>query len=299
MTTLRAPHASPAASYTEAMRRLRAFQARDDASILPQAHTAVLERGERAPLAVVLLHGITNHPGQYARFAPLVYARGHNVLIPRMPEHGDVDRMTTRLRRLTAERLLGAATEAVDIACGLGERVCVLGISTSGLLCSYFAQHRSDLARSVPVSPVFAMLRMPYALSLAVEKIGLALPNAFLFWDPRIKEKQRPSTAYPRFSTHALLQCLRIGDAVRTQSASAPPAADSVYVVTNREDPAVNNGVTAGVVERWKRLRPNAAAAFQFDGLPKNHDIIDPDNPLARTEVVYPTLLAAIDATPS
>ncbi len=292
---LKAPLPAPAASYEEAMQRLRAFQARDDATILPAARTAVLERGRRAPLAVVLLHGLTNHPGQYGRFAPLVYARGHNVLIPRMPEHGAADRMTTRLRYLTAEGLLAAASEAVDIAFGLGERVCVLGISTSGLLCAYFAQFRGDLARAIPVSPVFAMLQMPYGASLAVEKLGLVLPNAFLWWDPRIKEKQRPATAYPRFSTHALLQCLRIGDAVRSRCAHAPMAADLVFVVTNRADPAVNNAVTAGIVERWNEVRPEAAEAFEFAGLPKNHDIVDPDNPLARTEVVYPTLLGAID----
>ncbi|HEY8298231.1 MAG TPA: alpha/beta fold hydrolase [Candidatus Baltobacteraceae bacterium] len=294
---LSAPNARPAASYAEALERAAAFAALDDASILPAARTVVLEHGSRAPLAVVLLHGFTNHPGQYGRLAPLVHARGHNVFIPRLPEHGDRDRMTTRLRRLTAERLLASATEAVDIACGLGERVCVLGISTSGLLCAYFAQYRADVTRAIPVSPAFALLDAPYGVSFLLEKVVLAVPNLFLWWDPRIKQNQRPSTAYPRFPTHALMQCLRIADDLHARSKRAALKAASVHVVTNRFDPAVNNAVTAEIVRNWQRFRPQAATAFEFAGLPKNHDIVDPDNPLARTEVVYPTLLAAIDAT--
>src|SRR5581483_7864458 len=98
-----------------------------------QAYSALYDCGERTPLAVVLLHGITNHPAQYVKFAPLVQALGANVFVPRLPEQGDRNRMTTRLQYLTAEMLLASATEAVDIACGLGEKVCVLGISTSGL----------------------------------------------------------------------------------------------------------------------------------------------------------------------
>jgi alpha-beta hydrolase superfamily lysophospholipase len=296
---LAAPQSRPAASYEEALARVRAFQALDDASIWPQARTMLLDHGKRTSLAIVLLHGLTNHPGQYRTFAPLVHECGHNVFIPRMPEQGDVNRMTTRLARLTAEQLLDSANEAVDIACGLGERVCVLGISTSGLLCAYFAQHRQDVARAIPVSPVFSILQIPYGVSLLIEKIALALPNMFLWWDPRVKEKQLPPTAYPRFSTHALMQSLRIGDDVYAQSRRTPFAAKSVYVVTNKLDPAVNNAVTLEVVRAWQMMRADAVGTLEFDELPKNHDIIDPENPRARTEIVYPALLDAIAATPS
>jgi alpha-beta hydrolase superfamily lysophospholipase len=291
------PHA--ATSFAEALNRVRAFQALDDESILPAARTSVLECGTRTPIAVVLLHGLTNHPGQFAQFAPLVFGRGHNVFVPRMPEHGDRDRMTTRLRALTAESLLDSATEAVDIACGLGERVCVMGISTSGLLCAYFAQYRADVARAIPVNPVFAVLQTSHALSFMLEKIVLAFPNVFLWWDPRVKGKQRPATAYPRFPTHALMQCLRIGDDVYAQSKRTPMASGSAYVVTSASDPAVSNVVTAEVVRSWASARPNVVETFEFSGLPPNHDVIDPDNPYARIEVVYPTLLQAIDATPA
>ncbi len=173
----------------------------------------------------MLLHGFTNHPGQYRLFAPLLFDRGVNVLVPRMPEQGDRDRMTRRLAKLTAEALLARASEAVDIACGLGERVCVAGISSSGLLCSYFGQYRADVARAIPISPVFAILKLPYWLNVILEHAALALPNRFLWWDPRERERQQPATAYPQFPTHALAQTMRIGDEVYSACRREPFAA--------------------------------------------------------------------------
>lgn len=276
------------------MQRVHEFQAYDDDRILPQARTALFDHGGRTQHVVVLLHGFTNHPGQYREFAPLVFARGANVFVPRMPEQGDRDRMTRRMANLTAESLLARASEAVDIACGLGEHVCVAGISSSGLLCAYFAAHRTDVDRAVPIAPVFAILKLPYWLSALTGHLMLLLPDMFLWWDPRLREAQHPATAYPQFPTHALAQTLRIGDDVYAASKREPLQAGSVAFVTNKNDPAVNNGVTEAVAERWKRRRPDAVTLFEFTDLPANHDIIDPDNPRARTDIVYPKLLELI-----
>ncbi|HKU67037.1 MAG TPA: alpha/beta fold hydrolase [Candidatus Baltobacteraceae bacterium] len=294
---LQAPRVDPARSYAQALQRVRALAALDDERILPQARTALLDHGERAPLAVVLLHGFTNHPGQYREFAPLVHARGANVLIPRMPEQGDRDRLTRRMSRLTAESLLERASAAVDAACGLGERVCVAGISSSGLLCAYLAQYRSDVARAVAIAPVFAMLHLPYAASAALTHVLLAIPDMYLWWDPRLKEQQRPASAYPWFSTHALAQTMRVGENVYARARREAPAGRSVVMMTNRHDPAVNNDVTHDVARAWEKRRAGSVREFQFTDLPRNHDIIEPDNPNARTDVVYPRLLEFVMGT--
>lgn len=288
------PVSHPAESYGEALSRARAFMALDDASIRPDAHTVLLDHSGRTHVVVVLLHGFTNHPGQYAQFAPLVFERGANVFVPRLPEHGDRDRMTTRLRNLTAEELLASATEAVDIACGLGDRVCVLGLSTSGLLCAYFGQYRSDVALSVPVSPVFALTKLSYGTSHALVALLRFMPNMFLWWDPRVRERQRPATAYPRYPTHALAQCLRIGDDVYQESRVKPALAGAIATIVNRTDPAVNNDVTAQVVRNWQALRRDGITYTEFHDLPENHDIVDPNNPQARVAIVYPRLLEAL-----
>jgi len=271
------------------------MMALDDDRIGKNARTTLLDHGERRPWAVVLFHGLTNHPGQYVEFGPQVFETGANVFIPRLPKHGYADRMTDDIASLTAGEVLATSSEAVDIACGLGERVAILGISVGGLLAAYFAQFRADVASAVPVAPDFALLQLPHGLTWTLEKLVLALPNFFMWWDARIRERQRPVTAYPRFSTHALMQTLRIGDVVYDTSKNAAPLAMHVATVINRVDPAVNNDVTRRVVENWQSRRVGGIELIELRNLPENHDIIDPDNPVARTDLVYPRLLDALD----
>lgn len=265
----------------------------DDERVLPEGKTALLDHGKRTPLAVVLFHGITNNPAQYAQFAPMLHDRGVNVFVPRMPEHGYRDRLTPDIAKLTAESLLASANEAIDIACGLGERVGVLGISMGGTLASYFGQFRS-LAIAVPVAPDFALLQLPYSVSRLLAWLFLKLPNFFMWWDPRVRERQRPLTAYPRFSTHALMQTLRVGDDVYRSARERRQLAERIAVVVNRIDPAVNNDVTKEIATDWAGWNRNGTQYLELRKLPENHDIIDPNNPLARTQLVYPKLLEVL-----
>ncbi|MDP9024210.1 MAG: alpha/beta fold hydrolase [Candidatus Eremiobacteraeota bacterium] len=288
------PVSRPASSYAQGVDRARAMAALDDDRILPGARTVVLTGGERRPWAVVLLHGLTNHPGQFAEFGSLLEKAGCNVIIPRMPKHGYADRLTDALASLTAEELIATTGEAIDIACGLGERVGVLGISMGGLLSAYFGQCRSDISSAVPVGPDFGLLHLPQAVTDTIAVVARALPNVFLWWDPRIKAAQRPRTAYPRFATHALMQTIRIGDAVRRYARTMPPLAGRIATVVNAVDPAVNNAAAKRVVELWRARRADNIEYIEYTDLPENHDIIDPDNPLARTDVVYPRLIDAL-----
>ncbi|HEX8806956.1 MAG TPA: alpha/beta fold hydrolase [Candidatus Aquilonibacter sp.] len=288
---MKTPVSSPASDYRAGIDRMHTIMDRDDDRIAPFARTALYEHGARAPWSVVLFHGLTNNPAQYVDFAPQLYALGANVVVPRMPLHGYADRMTDALAGLTAQMLLDAAYEAVDAAVGLGERVAALGISMGGLLCAYLAQYRSDVATSVPVAPDFGLLHFGRGVTDLLCHVALWLPNFFLWWDPRVKGAQRPATAYPRFSTHALMQTIRIGDAVYDAAKTMAPAAGRISTVVNVRDPAVNNAVTEQVVERWKRLRAGSIDYIGLTNLPENHDIIDPGNPQACIGVVYPKLI--------
>jgi alpha-beta hydrolase superfamily lysophospholipase len=287
------PASRPAADYAEALERVNAFQSLDDASILPEARTALLECGARTPLAVVLFHGFTNNPAQYSEFAPMVRERGANVFVPRMPEHGDCDRMTTRLKNLTAEALVASAAEAVDIAFGLGERVALLGISMGGSLSAYFAQLRPiDIA--VPLAPDFSLLQLPYGVSHALATLALWVPNVFLWWDPRLKATLQPHTAYPRFSTHGLMQTLRVGDDVHRRVRREAQLARRIVPLVNRCDPAVNNEVTEEIAKEWSAWKRDGVEYVVMRDLPAWHDVIDPRNENAPTALVYPRMLKAL-----
>jgi len=142
------------------------------------------------------------------------------------------------------------------------------------------------------------MLQLPYGASFALTRLMLLLPDFYLWWDPRVKDEQRPSSAYPWFSTHALAQTMRVGGIVYAQAKRAAPAATSIVLVTNALDPAVNNAATHAVALEWDARRPGCASEYAFADLPRNHDIIEPDNPHARTDIVYPRLLEFITETP-
>jgi alpha-beta hydrolase superfamily lysophospholipase len=268
---------------------------RDDDRIARKARTALYVHGARTPWSVVLFHGLTNNPAQYVDFAPQLFVLGVNVVVPRMPLHGYADRMTDAPAALTAEMLLNAAYEAVDAAMGLGERVAVLGISMGGLLCAHLGQFRRDVATSVPVAPDFGLLRFSCGFTNLLCNVMLRVPNFFLWWDPRVKMAQRPATAYPRFSTHALMQTIRIGNAVYKAAKTTAPAAGRISTVVNTRDPAVNNAATKQVVDRWKHLQSGGIDYIELTNLPENHDIIDPDNPQARISLVYPRLIQTLN----
>jgi esterase/lipase len=285
------PVPNPASSYAEAIARVQTFEARDDARIATNARTRLIEHGARTAWSVVLFHGLTNHPGQFVELAPQIARLGVNVFVPRMTYHGYIDRMATDIKALTAQEILRVSSEAADIAAGLGERVAVLGISMGGLQSAYLAQMRDDIATSVPIGPDFGILQLSHPVSMAIGSLMRLFPNLFLWWDPRIKAAQRPKTAYPRFSTHALAQTLRISSAVFHAAKVNAPLAARIATIVNRNDPAVNNEVTLEAVNRWRNLRKSGIEYHELQGLPQNHDIIDPDNPLARIKVVYPKLI--------
>jgi len=292
---LDAPASRPSATYEEACERARAIMARDDDRVLPEGRTALTTGGARARLAVVLFHGFTNHPGQYAQFASLLAARGVNVFVPRMWGHGYRDRMSRDLERFDMAKGLIGAYEALDAACGLGDRVAVSGISLGGVLSAHIAQHRPDVTLSVPVAPDIAILNFPYVVSRGAGMAMRFLPNRFQWWDPRVKEAQRPATAYPQFSTRALGQTLLLSDAVYGAARASAPSAARITTISNRRDPAVNHNVTEKVVSLWTERRGDGTVSLvDIDGLPANHDIVDPDNPLARTDLVYPVLVEAL-----
>ena len=268
---------------------------RDDDRIARNARTALYVHGARAPWSVVLFHGLTNHPGQYVDFAPELYVLGINVIVPRMPLHGYVDRLTRDIRNLTAEMLVAAAYEAVDAARGVGECTAVLGISMGGLQCAYLGQYRGDVAVCVPVAPDFGLMRMSREVTDFLCRVLLRLPNFFLWWDPRVKAAMHPVSAYPQFSTHALMQTLRIGNAVFSAARRLPAQAARITSVVNPSDPAVNNNETRQTVDEWRRRRPSGIEYVELSGLPKNHDIVDPDNPLAKIDLVYPKLIELLN----
>lgn len=289
----------PALSYGEAMARAEALLARDTAAINPVCRTRLLTHGDRAAAAIVLIHGFTNCPKQFEVLGQEFFERGYNVLIPRQPHHGLANRLTEELATLTAEEMAATADQAVDIAHGLGERVIVMGLSTGGVMTSWVAQERADVDLAVVLVPLFGR-DAPTVLARPTTQLALLIPNQFIWWSDEAARTAATDTfhAYPRYSTRAGGEAMRLGEAVLQQAERARPRARAVTVVTIENDERVGNQLTNLLVERW-RARQTPVRIHQFPAHQRvPHDLIDPAQGEQRIDIVYPTLIELVETHP-
>ena len=288
-------HAEPSAEYAEALARFEQLRAQDGSNVNPICASRLLTHGTSTERVVVLLHGVTNCPQQFVAFGESLFARGYNVLIPRMPHNGFADRMAEDLRNLRANELAAFADTVVDIATGLGTHVTIVGLSAGGILAAWAAQYRGEIARAVIVAPSFAILHMSPLRRWVVQNLSVRLPPI-----PRVDSGEfalrKPRHTSLRNNSRAIGEVMRLGLATYRAAKVAPPAARSLVVVTNAADATVDNTVTTRVVERWRAAGHTDIDTYTFPGEPRlPHDMIDPDQPEGRVERVYPVLLDVIE----
>jgi alpha-beta hydrolase superfamily lysophospholipase len=280
----------PVTDYAGAVERIKAPRAQEASLPLhPQCQLTFMTQGQKTEQAIVFVHGYTNCPQQFSELGQHFYDLGYNVLIVPAPHHGLVDRMTVDQARLTAEELAAYADEVVDIAQGLGEHVTLAGISMGAIITAWAAQHRSDLDLAVLISPAFGFQMIPRSMTAPAVNAFLALPNFFMWADSELKEESGTDYTYPRRSTRALAQTLRLGIAVQAQSAEAAPIARSMLVVTNANDPSVDNAVTAEMVAAWREGGMDVETYEFAAELQLGHDLISPWQ--GTQAVVYPVLV--------
>ena len=243
----------PAADSESALARFARLQAQEaaDTTLNPVCHAKLLTHGHKVERAIILMHGMTNCPEQYAALAPLFYERGYNVLIPRMPHNGLADPDTAALQDLTAEQLRDSCNTTVDIARGLGEHITYAGISVGGVIAAWVAQNRPDVEQVVLIAPAFTISRgLDVGISRFAMYLLLLLPNI-------MTQRFRPFTGalghnYHGFATRGLGQAMRLGFSVYDAARTTKPAAQSVVVIINAADMAVENNITRKLVRRWQ-----------------------------------------------
>jgi esterase/lipase len=264
----------------------------------PDCHSILLEHGHRTARAVAFMHGITSSPVQFRELGARFFERGYNVFIPRMPRHGHADRLTPDQAKLTVAEFKAYATQAVDIAQGLGDHVTVAGLSVSGVVAAWCAQTRPEVDQAVLIAPAFAPHSAPFRLIPAITWLAKRLPNYFFWWDMTRRANVGPACSYPRFSTHAMAESFQLGLEIYHTARTRPPAVKHILAITNPRDPAVNNQATRAVLNRWRQHTTTEVREYTFGpDLGQLHDIIGPYQPNARVDYVYPILLDLIDAT--
>lgn len=287
--------AEPTTDYDAAIARFDAATADESSQgVIDACRSQRLVHGERTEVAVVLFHGLTNCPKQFVEFAEHLHDDGANVIVMRAPHHGlgdgGVIGDVSKVGPLSAEELRDFADESVDIAAGLGDRVEVLGLSMGGVLAMWTAQFRSDVDRVVAVAPAISIPRVPHLLTTGFVNLANRLPDFSL---PSAGSKL--DHAYAGESTGALAAMFLLARANENEISSSPAAADQVTVVLNPDDDQVDNGEVRQLVERWQDGDGEVEIVeLPATGLP--HDVIDPDQPDADVDAVYPALFELLEA---
>jgi len=283
-----------ALDYDSAIARYAELQAAEDDTINPVCRSKVMTHGTKTENVIVLVHGITNCPEQFAEFAPLFFERGYNVLIPRMPRNGLADRMTNELKYLTAEELRDCSNTLVDIACGLGDHVTFLGLSVGGVMTTWAAQHRSEIDKAVVIAPSigFTNLGADRLSSFAIMLFRI-LPNiGTQHFSPF---SDGPQHSYLGFSSRSFGVVMRFGKSILKSAKQKKPAAQSILMVTNAADTAVNSKINRELVNFWRANGYDQIEEYEFSADKKLiHDIIDPQQVQQQADLVYPILLDLI-----
>lgn len=289
---------APVTDYGASVAAIRAQIAAElaDPSLNADCASRLLGPGHRAARAVVFFHGFTNCPAQFAPLGEQLAARGYAVYIPRLPRHGYADRLTDTLAGLTANELVSFTSRSVDLARGLGATVTVAGLSAGGTLAAWAAQHRDDVAQAMLIAPLFHIVGLPpFSIRPAASTI-LATPNFYMWWDNEARERAAgPPYAYPRYPVHAVGALLRLSFAVQDGAERAAPAVHTILLVSNEADGAISNAATEAFADLWARSGA-AVQAYSFPAdLALDHDVIDPNHPAQRVDLVYPVLIGLLE----
>ncbi len=287
---------TPAETHEQAIAAYKAVKAQEAAMPLnPRCASMLLTHGAKVAKAVVFFHGFTNCPAQLDELAPQLFALGYNVYVPLLPRHGEADQMTTVLSGLTAEELVASTDSAVDLARGLGDQVMVVGLSGGGTMAAWSGQYRADADGTIAIAPFLGPHVVPFWANRAATNLLLLLPNVMVPWDPR--EPMGPPAmdyAYPRYATHALGEFMRLGEILGSSASANAPLAPGLGMLINDADVAVSNTLARRVVSSWQRH----GREVDVEVLPRSmgliHDLIDPRQPDADTETVYPIVIDMI-----
>lgn len=288
------PHIAPARSFENAVEMFQDYQ-RDEKKFLiqPQHQSILLHHGGTTPHVLVCFHGSTMSPDQWMEFAQPVYQQGINVLILREPHHailnqqyaGDQEGTWTgnsvHLDEITPESLCQYADVSINISAGLGRKIHVIGISMGGILCSWVAFHRPDVAKIVMLAPAFQM--HPTVLKKWQED---ALVN---FLSRVIVNTQGTDyVGYDNPSYNAIAAFLRLGRSIQETARSSRVVVKNITVIYNENDDKVENSAIRQFIDHIDDIHPTVHVIEKSLNVP--HDAIDRHWPAQKIGIVYPLL---------
>ncbi len=283
--------AKPVMSYERVLGEIEAIRARERVDVIEPCLSTAMTHGRKTENAVVLVHGLTNCPKQWELFGREIQARGWNVLILRLPDHGIGNPQTGKigpvsaLSDLSAEKLARYGDQAVDLGRGLGESTHVMGLSLGGTVAAWMAQERSDVERAVVIAPGIGLPSGPYALTWGVTNFFTHIPDLSIGHGGKLAHE------YQGWSTGGIADTFLLGKYVRQQSEETGPAATAISMLLNPNDDTISNPRAEELAEEWRDHGREVRLVWLPDKPVLGHDVIDPGQPWADPGLVYPRLM--------
>jgi esterase/lipase len=227
---------APLAGYTQASQRVDSILADERTMPLQDVGGSyALLHGSATATSVVIFHGYTDVPDQFSKIAQGYFEAGANVWVPRMPYHGYTYRMTDALSKITPTLLRKTVDQNVDIAAGLGKHVEVVGLSGGGALTAWAAAERTDVARSVIISPLMLPKAYKAWMIRPLARLVAMLPDSYTWWTD--EQEKAPGPEYPRYSRRGITAYLFMVERAKADGARGKrPVQGDVVVVSNLAD---------------------------------------------------------------
>ncbi|MET7749102.1 alpha/beta fold hydrolase [Micromonospora sp. NPDC005367] len=234
-----------------------------DPDVRPECRSVVMSHGTRTAKAVLLLHGYTDCPKQYAGLAKRYFDEGYNVWVPRAPRHGVTDELAHA--KLEATELVTYANDGLNLVTGLGDEVGVVGISGGGVLATWLAGRRPDAVRHL-------LLLSPFYKPNSAQAPGFVVkPMIVLFGFHLVPDKINSEG----FSFAALSQYLRIARNFDLDQRN--PRLMSVAVVTSANDDFIDRQEAVDVPRQIAAASDRPLAVHELPAeLGIGHDVVDP-----------------------
>lgn len=278
-------------SFDQALTRYESVESSErQARVVDECGSKLYSHGERTAKSVVMFHGITACPKQFAGLAQTFYDAGYNVYVPKAPHHGFADKR--RHGQVRSKELVDFVNSSVTIATGLGDTTGAVGLSGGGMLTTWAAEYRPEITSALVLSPFYepAPAQAPkWQLPFLNVLYGLhVLPDKFV-------EPSSPDGA--AFSYSALGNYNIITKNLKKDPSGLP--LKSFSTIISADDDQIDLALAKSIPQKIADANPSMK--FARITLPGNwelgHDIVSLENKnvAARSQQLFPLYLDAYE----
>ena len=251
-----------------------------NADVRPECRSIIKTHGKKTTKAVMMIHGVSACPQQFADLGDTFFNAGYNVYIPRVPSHGLTD--NKRHGEITIPAMAQFMNSSTSIISGLGDETGVVGLSGGANMATWITQYNSKtISRALLLSPFYqpsksetpswkiALLRNLYGRNI--------LPDSFT----------GSNLSYRALGKYIII-------AKNYKSDLKAPGLKYVGVVTSENDTAIDKNLAVNIP---KQMTAASGAKFQYYSIPASfgigHDIValNQDEVKKHADKLYPFYL--------